>query len=185
MVDRILSHDVPPSASRRNLLQLLLALTCVAQSRSALAGASGTPSARPFTATERATLLAMGETLLPGADLSRFVSRMFALKEPMLSYPYVSFPEEAAAFYRDALAAIEGACRRTRGKGFAELPVDERVDVVGKLMAGRLEGWDGPPSSLVYFVLRSDAIDAVYGSPETYEELQIPYMAHIQPPSLG
>jgi hypothetical protein len=33
----------------------------------------------------------------------------------------------------------------------------------------------------VYFVLRSDAVDVVYGTMEGYESLGVPYMPHIVP----
>jgi hypothetical protein len=36
---------------------------------------------------------------------------------------------------------------------------------------------------LFWFVLRSDAVDVVYGTKEGVERLGLPYMAHIEPPS--
>ena len=39
----------------------------------------------------------------------------------------------------------------------------------------------GPPAGLVYFVLRSDTVDVMYGTMEGYESLGVPYMAHIEP----
>ena len=36
-------------------------------------------------------------------------------------------------------------------------------------------------SSYVLFVLRADALDVTYGTPEGFEALGIPYMAHIMP----
>ena len=38
-----------------------------------------------------------------------------------------------------------------------------------------------PAAGFVYFVLRSDAVDVVYGTVEGYAELGIPYQAHIMP----
>jgi len=46
---------------------------------------------------------------------------------------------------------------------------------------GKLQGWQGPPQGFVYFVLRSDAVDVVYGTVEGYEALGVPYQAHIMP----
>ena len=34
-----------------------------------------------------------------------------------------------------------------------------------------------------YFVLRNDAVDVVYGTKAGVESLDIPYMAHVEPPS--
>ena len=54
-----------------------------------------------------------------------------------------------------------------------------------KLVAGmasdNLTKWIGPPASYVLFVLRADALDVTYGTPEGFEALGIPYMAHIMP----
>ena len=45
----------------------------------------------------------------------------------------------------------------------------------------KIEGWQGRPGGFVYMVLRSDAVDVVYGTMEGYEALGIPYQAHIAP----
>ena len=41
---------------------------------------------------------------------------------------------------------------------------------------------DGFPTFLFYMCLRSDAVDVVYGTPEGFKKLNIPYMQHIMPP---
>jgi hypothetical protein len=38
----------------------------------------------------------------------------------------------------------------------------------------KLDGWKGPTAGFVYFLLRSDAVDVVYG-------LGVPYQPHIAP----
>jgi hypothetical protein len=45
----------------------------------------------------------------------------------------------------------------------------------------KIDGWKGPPGGFVYFLLRSDAVDVVYGTVAGYKSLDIPYMAHIEP----
>ena len=45
----------------------------------------------------------------------------------------------------------------------------------------KIEGWQGPAGSFVYLLLRSDAVDVVYGTMEGYAALGIPYMPHIAP----
>ena len=37
------------------------------------------------------------------------------------------------------------------------------------------------PAGQAYFVLRSDAVDVVYGTMEGYERLGVPYLPHIAP----
>lgn len=59
-----------------------------------------------------------------------------------------------------------------------EQPIEETV---GALWRDALETWEGPPSSYMLFVLRADALDVTYGTPEGFETLGIPYMAHIMP----
>jgi len=49
------------------------------------------------------------------------------------------------------------------------------------LRQNKLEAWQGPPAGQVYFVLRSDAVDVVYGTMEGYESLGVPYLPHIAP----
>ncbi len=45
----------------------------------------------------------------------------------------------------------------------------------------KIEGWTGPGGSFVYTILRTDAVDVVYGTMEGYAALGIPYQAHIVP----
>lgn len=177
----MLSDEGPANALRRDLLQVALAVTAAAAAPAAL-GAASRAAPGKFSVSEHETLLAIGATLLPGADLARFVSGMLSREIPLLSYPFISFPLDVRAFYHDVLAALDSACKRTRDKEFVHLSGAERAALMQELMTGQLKGWDGPPPGLVYFVLRSDATDAVYGHPHAYEQLQIPYMAHIQPP---
>ena len=54
-------------------------------------------------------------------------------------------------------------------------------DFVDAMRQNKIDGWQGPPGALVYFVLRSDAVDVVYGTMEGYQQLGVPYMAHIAP----
>ena len=53
----------------------------------------------------------------------------------------------------------------------------------GSLLGGNPPGWSGPPAPVVYLVMRSDAVDVVYGTPKGFEDLGIPYMPHILPPT--
>jgi len=77
---------------------------------------------------------------------------------------------------RTALATASGETSSARALSLA---MALQAAFTGKAFAG----WDGPPAGFIYFVLRSDAIDVLYGTPEGFERLGVPYMAHIQPPA--
>jgi hypothetical protein len=87
-----------------------------------------------------------------------------------------------ASFYRAAIGAVDTASKAlNNGRNFAQLNPSERHDFVDVLRQNKVQGWQGPNGSLVYMVLRSDAVDVVYGTMEGYEALGIPYMPHIAP----
>jgi hypothetical protein len=179
----MLSGEEVRSPGRRSLLQFGVALVAAGSVPGALAQAAA-DSAGTFTAKEQGILLALGEALVPGADLPRFLTHMLARRPHMLCYPFVSFPLDTAGFYRTALGALERASVRERLVGFAELSRDGRTTLLRELVTGQIKEWDGPPPALVYFVVRNDAVDAVYGSPDAYRAMNVPYMAHISPPAL-
>jgi hypothetical protein len=138
-----------------------------------------------LTAQERAILGAAADTLVPGSEAAGvvdFVTAMLAESDPLLCYRFVSFPLPPKSFYKLALASLDDLSHATAGKPFDTLALSERTHVAGKLLEPNLKGWKGPPAPLVYFVLRSDAIDALYGVEEAYAHLDVPYMAHIEPP---
>ncbi len=68
-----------------------------------------------------------------------------------------------------------------RAADFATLTESERERIVKAMGGGELPGWSGPPAPLVYFVVRSDALDVVYGTEDGFQRLGIPYLPHIAP----
>ena len=86
-----------------------------------------------------------------------------------------------ANFYRAAVRAIDGSSGKTFGLKFAMLSPSDKRDFVNLMRQNKAEGWQGPAGPFVYNVLRSDAVDVVYGTEEGYEALGVPYMAHIAP----
>lgn len=145
----------------------------------------GAQTEETLTADERATLGAVADTLVPGsvaAGVVDFVAAMLGEPDPCLCYRFVSFPMPPKAFYKLTLASFDDFSHATAGKPLAALAPSKRVHVVEKFLEPNVRGWKGPPTSLVYFVLRSDAIDTLYGVQQTYAHLDIPYMAHIEPP---
>jgi Gluconate 2-dehydrogenase subunit 3 len=84
-------------------------------------------------------------------------------------------------FYRAAVSAIDSASQRVLGYKFAEATPDQQIEFVHNMRQNKVDGWQGPPAPFVYTILRSDAVDVVYGTMEGYEMLGIPYQAHIVP----
>ena len=53
--------------------------------------------------------------------------------------------------------------------------------IAANMASDSLKDWAGPPASYVFFILRADALDVTYGTPEGFKKLGIPYMAQIKP----
>jgi len=135
---------------------------------------------------EAATLAAMGETLVPGAreaGIVNFVDQQLSVpaEEALLEARIVNVRPPYANFYRAAIGAINGASTAQHGKAFAELDAAARHAFVDQMRQNKIEGWKGPGGPFVYLILRSDAVDVVYGTVAGYKSLDIPYMAHIEP----
>ena len=79
------------------------------------------------------------------------------------------------------MGAVERASQALNGQPFADLSQAEQRSLVDNMRQNKVDGWQGPPGSLVYLVLRSDAVDVVYGTMDGYAALGIPYMPHIVP----
>jgi hypothetical protein len=149
------------------------------------ARAEGVPL-RTLTADQAAVLDAAGETLAPGAreaGITNFVDQQISIppEQALLQARILNVRPPFANFYRAALAAIDNASNKTKGKKFAALTASEQHDFVGLMRVGKIEGWQGPPGPFVFNVLRSDAVDVVYNTVEGYAALGIPYMPHIAP----
>jgi hypothetical protein len=141
---------------------------------------------RLLKAEEAETLEALGETLLPGAreaGVAHFIDQQVSVTpgEALLEARIVNVKPPFIDFYRGAIGGVDKASTARGGKRFAALPVAEQHDFIDQLRQNKIEGWQGPPAGLVYFVLRSDAVDVVYGTMEGYESLGVPYLAHIEP----
>ncbi|RMF17259.1 MAG: gluconate 2-dehydrogenase subunit 3 family protein [Alphaproteobacteria bacterium] len=133
------------------------------------------------------TLEAAGETLAPGAaraGLVHYLDAQLAAEpaESLLILRYLDVPPPHADFYRSGATALD---RLTGGKGgFTALDASARQALIGKLAAGGLgKAWpsSAPPAPLFHFVLRADAVDVLYGTPEGFARLGIDYVPHIEP----
>jgi hypothetical protein len=135
---------------------------------------------------EAETIEALGEALVPGAreaGIAHFIDQQVSVPpgEALLEARIVNIKPPFLNFYRAAIGAVDKASNRSGGKRFAALSATEQHDFIDQLRQNKIEGWQGPPAGQVYFVLRSDAVDVVYGTMEGYESLGVPYLPHIAP----
>ena len=149
------------------------------------ARAQGVPF-RLLKADEAETIEALGETLVPGAraaGIAHFIDHQISgpPEEALLEARILNVRPPYANFYRAAIGAVDRASQAQSGRRFAWLASSEQREFVNLMRQNKIEGWQGPPGGFVYFVLRSDAVDVVYGTVEGYQALGIPYMAHIAP----
>ena len=160
---------------------------CEKKMTPAHARASGVPF-RTLDAGAVAVLDALGEILLPGssaAGLSHYIDHQLSgdAADSMLMIKYLGVAAPFAEFYTGGLHAADALARAVHGKAFSELSQVQAGALVTKMSGGQVEGWQEPPPGLFYFALRSDAVDVVYGTKAGFEQLGVPYMAHIEPPS--
>jgi len=126
---------------------------------------------------EQCTALSrLGDALVPGAataGLAAYIDlQLQAGDQSLLIGKYLGVDTSAqSGFYQ---AAADNVIAMT----------DERTSMqtfIANMAGDTLSDWIGPPASYVLFVLRADALDVTYGTPEGFENLGIPYMAHIMP----
>lgn len=152
----------------------------------AQARAAGVPFVT-LSGNEVATLDALGDVLLPGArtdGISHFIDQQIGVpaNEALLLLRYLDFPPPYASFYQGGLAALGAASQASYGAQFQDLDAADKNSLVVQMATGTPTGWTGIPAPLFYFVVRSDAIDVVYGTVAGFERLGFPYMPHILPP---
>ncbi len=143
---------------------------------------------RTLDAAQVRTLEALGETLLPGsaaAGVAHFIDHQLsgAPGDSMLMIKYLGLNPPFTDFYRAGLAGTDGAAQKEFMKSFADLAPQDASTIVAAMAKGDVPGWNGPPPPLFFFVLRNDAVDATYGTTSGFEQLSVPYMAHIAPPT--
>jgi hypothetical protein len=136
---------------------------------------------------EAETLEALGEALVPGArqaGIVYFIDQQLSVppEEALLEARILNVQPPYVNFYRAAIGAVERAIQaHNGGKRFVELDATGQHDFVDRMRQNKLDDWQGPPGAFVYLVMRSDAVDVVYGTVDGYARLDIPYMAHIAP----
>jgi len=149
------------------------------------ARAQGVPF-RLLKAHEAETIEALGETLVPGAQragVAHFVDQQVSVPpgEALLEARQLNVRPPFINFYRAAIGAVDKAAEARSGRRFTALPAPEQRDFVETMRQNKIDGWQGPAGGFVYLILRSDAVDVVYGTMEGYASLGVPYMPHIAP----
>jgi gluconate 2-dehydrogenase subunit 3-like protein len=129
---------------------------------------------------------AIGDTLVQGAraaGVAHFIDHQISVpaEEALLQARIFNVRPPFANFYRAAVSAIDSSSRRAFGYKFTEATPDQQSEFAHNMRQNKVDGWQGPPAPFVYTILRTDAVDVVYGTMEGYELLGIPYQAHIVP----
>ncbi|MCF8474058.1 MAG: gluconate 2-dehydrogenase subunit 3 family protein [Emcibacter sp.] len=130
----------------------------------------------------------LGDAIVPGANaagLSHFIDHQLSAndKDNLLILRYLRVNPPFNDFYLSALTACETAIEKRYNKKITDLSEAELSEFIPLIMQNNPEGWlNAPPAAFFYFVLRSDAIDVTYGTRAGFDTLDIPYMAHIEPP---
>lgn len=141
---------------------------------------------RSFTPENAALLGKFCEALVPGsvaAGVVRFIDHHVSVPhaQSLLMLRYLDVPPPYADFYAAAATALAGYIAAQTGQGWQHLEDARWPDLIRPMIGGNPPEWSGPPAPLVYFALRSDAIDMVYGTKAGFERLGIAYLAHIDP----
>ncbi|MBM3594861.1 MAG: gluconate 2-dehydrogenase subunit 3 family protein [Alphaproteobacteria bacterium] len=141
-----------------------------------------------LTSEEASSLEAFGEVLVPGAreaGVAHYVDANLSrsIGDSLLTVRYLDVLPPHDVFYKDGLRALDAAASELAGRPFAALTAAEARPLVAALLPAKVAGWTGPPSPLFYLAVRSDAADLVYGTRAAFERMNIPYMAHIEPPT--
>jgi hypothetical protein len=120
---------------------------------------------------------------IPG--LAHFIDHQLnaSPQDQLLMIKYLGVSPPFSPLYSAGLAALNTLANDQHGTNYADLNSEQRTALVGQMAQANPEGWQGPPAPFFYFVIRNDAIDVVYGTKQGIEDLGIPYMAHIEPPS--
>lgn len=141
-----------------------------------------------LTPAQVAAVEALGEVMVPGAaeaGLAHFLDHHLGVEasESLLVIRYMDIPPPYKPYYVLGLAGLDAAARAAHGKDFADLTPDRATALAAAMAKANPDGWSGPPAPQFRFILRADAVDVVYGTEQGFENLGIPYMAHISPPT--
>ena len=119
---------------------------------------------------------AVSEHLVPGsvnAGIAAYLdSQLRAGKDSLLIGKYLGVDVLAQVeFYQTLASNLQKALETEQST----------TEAVSAMWSDTQTNWEGPPASYMLFVLRADALDVTYGTPEGFEKLGIPYMAQNMP----
>ena len=141
---------------------------------------------RNLDTTQARRLQLLGETILPGAvdaGIVHFIDHQLG-EDPdnaLLLAKYFNVRPPYSNFYSAGLKVADRMARESLNKSLEELNESELQQLV-RAMSAPTAVVDGFPAVLFYICLRSDCVDVVYGTPEGFKKLNVPYMEHILPP---
>ena len=140
-----------------------------------------------FDAEEIKLVKSICSILVPGAKeagVAHFIDHQLGVdpNDSLLVLKYFNFPPPYVDFYRPVLNEISSLSQRMFKKAPGDLDKADAHKLIESIRDANPEGWQGPPAPLAYHALRNDAVDVVYGTPEGFEKLGVPYMEHILPP---
>ncbi len=137
-------------------------------------------------ASQVAALEALCETIVPGAvaaGVVQFIDHQLGADpdQCLLLAKYFQIKPPYKNFYDAGLKVADGVAQQRFNKALTALTPAESTDFVKGIaqIPGIVGGF---PLGLFYMFLRSDAVDVVYGTPEGFKKLNVPYMEHILPP---
>ena len=128
----------------------------------------------------------LAETILPGsvaAGVIHFLDHQLAEdpNDALLLAKYFGVALPYRNFYAAGTKTAAAMAQKTANKPIASLDKAGLQQLV-KEMSKPGTVVDGFPIFLFYLCFRSDTVDVLYGTPEGFKKLNIPYMEHIMPP---
>ena len=146
---------------------------------------SANPQMVTFSEEQARTLGALGETIVPGAlknGVVHYIDKQLRQNNTLLLIKYLGIEtSQFEEFYKSGLDSALSLCWQLYKKKPVSLSEEEAENWVTAMAAGGITDWSGPPSDFFFFVIKNDACDVTYGTPNGTESLGIPYMAHIAP----
>ena len=138
-----------------------------------------------FSTEQAETLGALGDAIVPGAlegGVVHFIDKQLQQNNTLLLIKYLGIEtSQFEGFYKAGLNSALSLCLRLYKKSPVSLSEEEAENWVTAMAAGGIADWSGPPSDFFFFVIKNDACDVTYGTPNGTESHGIPYMAHIVP----
>jgi len=134
---------------------------------------------------QAATLESLADAIVPGAreaGTSNFIDSQLTAdpSDSLLMIRYLGVSAPFTDFYLNGLENAQRLAKTNFSTEITKLKSNELERLIDQISSDSDSEWNGPPSSFFYFVLRSDAVDMVYGTEAGFDTLGIPKMLHIK-----